>query len=56
MGKVIYLKDGGEIKVSDYRVIEFKEGWVHIYSRDYRECKTLETSIPNENIKVINNE
>jgi len=55
MSKIIYLKEGGEIKVSDYRVIEFKEEWVHIYSKDYRDCKTLETSIPVSNIKVIRN-
>lgn len=30
MSKIIYLKDGGSIKVSNYEKLVFEKDWIHI--------------------------
>lgn len=53
--KVIYLKDGDLIRVSQYKEIRYSGQWVHILS-DHFYHRQIEKSIPINNIKVIQDE
>jgi hypothetical protein len=56
MNKIIYLKNGGSVKVGHYSELVFKEGWVHIKTEQIRGRPEIEKSIPSSNIKIIQEE
>ena len=56
MSKIIYLKDGDTIKVSNYEKLDFENNWVHIRSEYMINRYRTEKSIPIDNIKIITEE
>ena len=56
MSKIIYLKDGGSIKVSNYEKLVFEKDWVHIKGEYRINRYIINKSIPSSNIKFIQEE